>query len=379
MTIKYDDFVNSIIANPSLVIASKTKQSLFPLWTGSVKQPRFCTSLKTKDCFVTLFLAMTTIKTSYESIKYRLFCFLILFVLLLTASFTAAEEDLPEAYPLPIAELEDVLSHWLYDSGYEIMRSSPEAGQVLIHAIKGKEIWRLSLKSNSPLSSYLQAGYTFDGRADQLKLGRMKAYLDDYCRGLFPERKISGHAIPSAVLDHMESVFCIKAVVNDDPVRFSGFLISRKGLIISTAHDLEGVKEMVIILEGGQELRGRLVKIDFSMDLALISINSAVSSPVSLKKSSSSLRNGDKVYAVGCPMNERKSIHSGTIDGPVRWVNNMPILQVDMETLPGGSGSPVFNEKGNLVGVVKGRYKGTNSRGFLIPLELVLDFLKKVK
>jgi len=48
-----------------------------------------------------------------------------------------------------------------------------------------------------------------------------------------------------------------------------------------------------------------------------------------------------------------------------------------MEILPGNSGSPVFNGAGDLIGVVKGRYRGTDDVGFMIPLDTITEFLRK--
>jgi serine protease Do len=56
-------------------------------------------------------------------------------------------------------------------------------------------------------------------------------------------------------------------------------------------------------------------------------------------------------------------------------MNNAPLLQVIMKTLPGGSGSPVFDGEGKLVAMVKGRYRGTDIVGFLTPLDIMRQFL----
>jgi serine protease Do len=58
-------------------------------------------------------------------------------------------------------------------------------------------------------------------------------------------------------------------------------------------------------------------------------------------------------------------------------MNNAPLLQVVMKTLPGGSGSPVFDREGSLVAMVKGRYRGTDIVGFLTPLEIMRQFLRE--
>jgi serine protease Do len=72
-----------------------------------------------------------------------------------------------------------------------------------------------------------------------------------------------------------------------------------------------------------------------------------------------------------------KRIFSGAISAPLRKVSDLPLWQVDMETLPGCSGSPVFDGRGMFVSVVKGRYRGTETIGFLIPRATVLEFLKE--
>jgi serine protease Do len=58
-------------------------------------------------------------------------------------------------------------------------------------------------------------------------------------------------------------------------------------------------------------------------------------------------------------------------------VDKLTYWQVNMEIHPGSSGSPVFDVQGNLVGIVKGRYRGTKSIGFLIPLETIIAFVKE--
>jgi serine protease Do len=86
---------------------------------------------------------------------------------------------------------------------------------------------------------------------------------------------------------------------------------------------------------------------------------------------------GERVFSVGCPVNLFGTVFPGIINGPPRRVKEQTYWQVNMEIHPGSSGSPVFDVQGNLVGIVKGRYRGTNSIGFLIPLETIITFVKK--
>ena len=80
---------------------------------------------------------------------------------------------------------------------------------------------------------------------------------------------------------------------------------------------------------------------------------------------------------MACPINPGGKVYSGIINSPPRRVKDLMLWQVDMTIHLGSSGSPVFDINGNLVAVVKGRYRGTDSIGFLIPFETLLAFLEE--
>ena len=84
---------------------------------------------------------------------------------------------------------------------------------------------------------------------------------------------------------------------------------------------------------------------------------------------------GERVFSIGCPNNLWGTLSPGTINGPPRLVNVRPLWQVEMNIYPGSSGSPVFDAQGQLVAMVKGRYRGTSTVGFLTPLETMIAFL----
>ena len=302
---------------------------------------------------------------------------IIILSLVLASSLFAGIETSPRFYSLPVVEIEEILSRWLIDSGFDVSRSSPEGGRVRLRGLKGSESWEIILMPHSPLASEISVKFTRHDQPDRTRPEDLWAYLEGYLKGIPSERKNLNRDAPASVLSQMESVVCIRARVENEPIQFSGFIVDKKGSIISTAHDLKGIQEMTVILNNGQEFKGRLVKMDPYRDLILIHIDSKFNSSISLAKGRTLLGVGEKVYSVGCPVNHQERIRSGIVDGPPRRVKNLPLWQVDMETLPGSSGSPVFDIKGNLVGVVKGRYRGTDSVGFLIPLVTVIEFLRE--
>lgn len=287
----------------------------------------------------------------------------------------AQEMDETRRYPLPLVEAEQILSRWLTDSDFKIFRNSVESNQVRITASKDIERWEVVLKPSSPLASFLSIRYTIGGKPDQAKTESLWVFFEDYMRIPLSEGDLM-QEVPVPVLSRKESLVCIRAKMGGNPIQFSGFLINRDGLVLSTAHDLQGVQE-IMVLYHHHSYPGRLIKIDQERDLSLIQTPFNPSPSIPLTKVRDILKDGEKVYTIECPSNLHQGSYSGMIDGPLRQVNHLPLWQVKMGILPGSSGSPVFDARGDLVGVIKGRYRGSDSIGFLIPARTIMEFLKE--
>lgn len=296
----------------------------------------------------------------------------ILIAFLFLSSSANGEERLNRVYPFPLLEAEEVLGKWMILSGFELSKKSVGSGQTELRGVKENGEWVIRLQSQSPLACHIQAQYKAGGRQEEGRVSEMWAYLDRYLT-----EAAGGGGVPSAVLARASSVVCIKAKVATGEVKFSGFMIDKNGLILSTAHDLNGLREITIALNNGGEPRGDLVKIDPPRDLILINSHVRHDIAVSLENGRSILKNGERVYTIGCPVDTVRTVYSGVVDGPLRHAGGWPLWQVEMALLPGSSGSPVFDSEGNFVAVAKGRYRGTDSVGFLIPMETVMDFLKE--
>ena len=133
---------------------------------------------------------------------------------------------------------------------------------------------------------------------------------------------------------------CIKALIEGKHIQFSGFIIDRDGLIISTAHDLQGIKDITVIFYNSRQFNGRIVAADSDRDVALIKIDTICDSSVSLAEGRNLVSMGENIYSIGCPTNHTSTIHSGIVTGPPRRANDLFLLQVSMEVFPGSSGSP---------------------------------------
>ncbi len=281
----------------------------------------------------------------------------------------AGSGDEFRVYPLPLLETEKILSRWLGESGYHLSRSASETGTIHITAVYKEETWRMVLMPRSPLSSAVRVEYAMEGRPSSKKIEEVWAFLDEYSGRISP-------SLPSFLAEEGDSVACIKANSGLMDVQFSGFFIDPYGVILSTAHDLESVRGIKVILPGGREARAKIVKRDANRDLALIKIESPSPSSINLK-TGRKLAKEEKIYAVCRTPQGDKKILSGLVS-PLRVrSNHLPLWQAEMEAPPGCSGSPVFDGRGNFFSILKGRHRENHSVGFLIPLETILDFLNE--
>jgi serine protease Do len=286
-------------------------------------------------------------------------------------------------YPLPLSELDIVVSRWLDHAGFEVTRTPGEMAGVRLEAAKNGQRCMIQLGPSSPLASSADIVCFRDTQSDAEFEKHLYEHIARYVAGQDNEpvqaTEEPAQTIPTVVLSKIESVVCLKAKLADKEIQFSGFLVDEDGLILSTAHDVKELKQMTVVLHDGREVKGDLVKIDFRRDLALVDIDGKFACFISVADSRNLLGMGEYVFSVGCPINLGGTVSPGFVNGPPRLVDGLPLWQVHMEIQPGSSGSPVFDSEGNLVAIVKGRYRGTDSVGFLIPIETIVEFSKKTE
>jgi len=303
-------------------------------------------------------------------------------MMLLTALITAPEpgycasEAVEKRIPLPIGEMADMLAKWWTDTGYQIQRTEPEAGYVRFRAIKGQENWQVDLAPHSALATRVTAA--FSGMNPEIRQQQFWDHITHYINNPLAEKpQDPGRHIPAVVLSRMESVVCINARSDGNSNQFSGFIIDTDGLVLCTAHALGNSQDLTVTLYDGRQVQAKLLFKDAHKDLSILQIALKSKAAIQLSEGRNLLGMGETVFTVGCPVNLQGTVYSGTINSPPRKMNDLPLWQAQMEIHPGSSGSPVFDGNGNIVAMVKGRYRGTSSTAFLIPMETILVFFKE--
>jgi serine protease Do len=291
----------------------------------------------------------------------------------------AASNGTDNWFAMPMAELEEVVTEWLDRNEYQTYRvsstSQPLDQHLKIVGEKTGSQLLITLIPQSPLATSIDIQYENPGDANPAKA--LERCLQGYVELPNSGSISSSQDVPDAVRRQMNAVVCIYADLGAKDVQLSGFIIDPDGWVVCTAHDLSSRQAVTLVLNNGSEISGRVEKLDTVRDLALIKTQPSLPNSVSLKYGRYLLRNGDALFTVTCPNGGVNGIHPGNLDGPPRRVNGLLLWQARIHIDPGSSGSPVFDAQGRLAAVVKGRYRGTDSVGFLIPFETLLHFLDK--
>ena len=164
----------------------------------------------------------------------------------------------------------------------------------------------------------------------------------------------------------------------------SGFIISEDGYIVTNYHVIESAKTLTVILDNEEEYSATVVGYDDSNDFALIKIAATGLTPVQLGNSDH-LIVGDQVCAIGNPLGEMtNSLTVGYIsvkDRSVTIENSIiSVLQTDTAINPGNSGGPLFNMKGEVIGITTAKSTGdaVESIGFAIPVNDVKGMIEEL-
>ena len=161
----------------------------------------------------------------------------------------------------------------------------------------------------------------------------------------------------------------------------SGFILSEDGYVITNYHVVEGATAIDVITHDGAEYPATLVGYDESNDLAVLDVE-AENLPTAPLGSSTDLVIGDMVVAIGNPLGELASTQTvGYVSGIDREVSTdglttISMIQTDAAINPGNSGGPLFNMKGEVIGITTAKYSGTTGSGasiegigFAIPID----------
>src|SRR6266511_3702713 len=164
----------------------------------------------------------------------------------------------------------------------------------------------------------------------------------------------------------------------------SGFIISTDGYILTNAHVVDSADEVTVRLTDKRDLKARVIGADRRTDLALIKIE-ATGLPAVRMGDPNRLRVGEWVVAIGSPFGFDNTVTAGIVSAKGRSLpqeNFVPFIQTDVAINPGNSGGPLFNMRGEVVGInsqIYSRTGGFMGLSFAIPIDVALDVQRQLK
>ena len=163
----------------------------------------------------------------------------------------------------------------------------------------------------------------------------------------------------------------------DVPVRGegSGFIVSADGVILTNAHVVRDAKSVTVKLTDRREFQAQVLGSDPKTDVAVLKI-SASNLPVVPLGKAEDLKVGEWVLAIGSPFGFENSVTAGVVSAKGRTLPDdsfVPFIQTDVAVNPGNSGGPLFNTRGEVVGInsqIFSQTGGYQGLSFAIPIDL---------
>ncbi len=176
-----------------------------------------------------------------------------------------------------------------------------------------------------------------------------------------------------------------RSMPREQPVRGqgSGFIISADGTILTNAHVVKDASEVTVKLTDRREYKAKVLGVDPKTDIAVLKID-AKNLPVATLGKTSDLKTGEWVLAIGSPFGFENTVTAGVVSAKNRSLpsdSSVPFIQTDVAVNPGNSGGPLFNARGEVVGINSQIYSGTGGYqgvSFAIPIDLATKIKDKI-
>jgi serine protease Do len=165
----------------------------------------------------------------------------------------------------------------------------------------------------------------------------------------------------------------------------TGFILSADGYVVTNNHVVEGADEVIVKMRDGSEHEAKIIGTDPKLDVALIKFKSKKRLKAVTLGDSDKLRVGDWVVAIGNPFGLEQTVTAGIVSAKGRVIGSGPyddFIQTDAAINPGNSGGPLFNVRGEVIGIntaIYSRSGGNNGIGFAIPINLARSVIDELR
>lgn len=167
----------------------------------------------------------------------------------------------------------------------------------------------------------------------------------------------------------------------------TGFILTADGVVATNNHVIQGADELKVTLEDGRDFRGRVLGSDPKTDVALLQLEGGKDLPAVVLGDSDGLQVGDWVVAIGQPFRLGHTVTAGIVSAKERTIGAGPyddFIQTDAAINPGNSGGPLFNLRGEVIGINTAIANPTGMAtnigiGFAIPVNMAKPIVQQIR
>lgn len=165
----------------------------------------------------------------------------------------------------------------------------------------------------------------------------------------------------------------------------SGFIVSPDGYVLTNAHVVAGSSQLQVKLADKREMKARLIGLDKRTDVALLKVDEGDKLPTVKIGNAATLKVGEWVAAIGAPFGFDNTVTAGIVSAKGRSLPDdtfVQFIQTDVAINPGNSGGPLFNLKGEVVGInsqIYSRSGGFMGISFSIPIDVAMNVAEQLK
>jgi hypothetical protein len=190
------------------------------------------------------------------------------------------------------------------------------------------------------------------------------------------ERNLSGKQTPPEILARNRKAIAVIVAAESESARLgTGFFVGGSDLLLTNLHVVEGAATVGIkVPEAGRVLPAAKARgYDLDNDLVVLQVDGANAQSVSLGDSDR-VYSGQPIVVVGNPEGLEQTVSNGLISG-IRNVDGRKLFQISAPVSEGSSGSPVFDEQGEVIGVVVSSLEKGQNLNFAVPINLARSLL----
>jgi serine protease Do len=214
-------------------------------------------------------------------------------------------------------------------------------------------------------------------RKERAKTGQAPSGVQNETSHLYTVKSLEETSTKESV-----SVFAPAVAVVRSPAGLgSGFFINDRGYLVTNFHVVMGQRHLAVtrFKKAGAELKRilhkdvRIVALDPFHDLAVLQVKETAGEPFTtvVLGPEATPRVGEKIFVIGNPLGLERTVTEGVISHAARNFGGRLYLQVDASVNPGNSGGPLFNSRGQVVGVINMGVRSMQGLNFAIPIHHV--------